>query len=73
MDAHKLLAAKGKTWPSSLKRALQGHKHVLYGYITCEGGNLMRVIFTPNGPAYYFWEGNTVFVMKRISPESPQT
>ena len=63
----KLLAAKGKSWQRELKQALKSEKIVLYGYITCGGGNHMRVIFTPNGPAYYFWEGDTVFVLKRTS------
>jgi hypothetical protein len=67
-EVRKLLAAKGKTWPHVLKRTLQSQKFVIYGYITCQGGNYMRVIFTDDGRAYYFWEGDTVFKLKRISP-----
>jgi hypothetical protein len=63
----KLLTTKGKSWPSQLKRALRKEKSLLYGYITCGGGNHMRMIFTPEGRSYYFWEGDTVFVLKRSS------
>ena len=67
-EVQKLLAAKGKTWPKVLKRTLQSQKFVIYGYITCKGGNYMRVIFADKDRAYYFWEGDTVFKLKRISP-----
>ena len=62
-----LIDAKGKTWPKQLKRALHAEESVIYGYITCQGGNHMRMIFGPTGRAYYFWEGGTVFVLKRTS------
>jgi hypothetical protein len=61
----KLLATKGKAWPGQLRRTLREQKSVIYGYVTCGGGNHMRMIFTTDGPAYYFWEGDTVFVLNR--------
>ena len=67
-EVQKLLAAKGKRWPKELKRTLQSQKVVIYGYITCQGGNYMRVIFAGHDRAFYFWEGDTVFKLKRISP-----
>ena len=61
-----LISAKGRAWPEALKRALRAERSVTYGYVTCDGGNHMRMIFADNERAYYFWEGDTVFVLKRI-------
>jgi hypothetical protein len=63
-----LLATKGKSWPEKLKSALRSDDSVIYGYITCDGGNHMRMIFTKRAVAYYFWEGDAVLVLKRKTP-----
>jgi hypothetical protein len=60
-----LIQDKGQLWSKQLTDELRRQKSVTYGYITCNGMNHMRMIFTGNDRAYYLWEGDRVFVLAR--------
>ena len=60
-----LIEEKGQLWSKQLTDELRRQKSVTYGYITCDGMNHMRMIFTGNDRAYYLWEGDRVFVLTR--------
>jgi len=60
-----LIEEKGQLWSKQLTDELRRQKSVTYGYITCDGMNHMRMIFTGNDGAYYLWEGDRVFVLAR--------
>jgi hypothetical protein len=61
----KLLDSKGRLWPRKLKEDLNSYESVVYGYITCDGVNHMRVIFANNNHAFYFVEGDAIVVLQR--------
>ena len=54
-----------KTWPAIVKEQPLTEKNVLYGFITCDGGNLMQIAFLSQETALYFYEGGLLFVLKR--------
>jgi hypothetical protein len=61
----RLIETKGKSWPNELIKQLKSNDSLLYGYVTCEGMNHMRMIFAGPERAYYFWEGARVFVLAK--------
>ena|SRR5215469_17132139 len=65
ISADRLLETKGKLWPTELRKEIKSSVSLLYGYITCAGMNHMRMIFADGERAYYFWEGDRVFVLER--------
>jgi hypothetical protein len=65
MAAEELLAHSGRDWPGSVKQAIRGQRRVLYGFVTCEGINLMQLLFLSDQRAFYFFEGGLMFDLRR--------
>jgi hypothetical protein len=64
VNSHELLSSTGKSWPEPAKQRLQKRQKVLYGFVTCGGGNYMQVAFTSADKGFYFFEGNLVFALQ---------
>jgi len=71
VDSRELLNGNGKSWPDAAKQRLQKRQKVLYGFVTCGGGNYMQVAFLSVDEGFYFLEGGIVFVL-RHSPANAQ-
>jgi|GEM_PF-2874168 len=52
-----------KVWPAIVKAQRLMKKNVLYGFITCDGGNLMQIAFLSQETALYFYEGGLLLVL----------
>ncbi|MGD0509289.1 MAG: hypothetical protein ABSA27_15925 [Terriglobales bacterium] len=64
ITARELLTGAGKSWPEAAKQRLQKRQKVLYGFVTCGGGNYMQVAFLSVDEGFYFFEGNLVFLLR---------
>jgi hypothetical protein len=63
VSARELLTGAGKSWPEAAKQRLRKRQRVLYGFVTCGGGNYMQAAFLSVDESLYFLEGNIVFLL----------
>lgn len=72
VNSRELLSGTGKSWPEAAKESLQKRQKVLYGFVTCGGGNYMQVAFLSVDKGFYFFEGNLVFALRHTHATAPK-
>jgi len=71
MSGKQVIVRFGRKWPQTTKDAARRYEKIHYGFITCNGINLMQMLFLSDKRAFYFFEGGIVFDLEHVDYRQP--